>query len=58
MALRVARERRGRSFAPALVDALVNLDADHGFWTALAEASLDRALVADVLATESVFPRP
>jgi putative nucleotidyltransferase with HDIG domain len=54
MALRVARERSGRWFAPALVDALVDLDADHGFWTALAEASLDRALVADVLATDEI----
>jgi len=54
MAVRVARERRGRWFAPALVDALVDLDADHGFWTGLAEASLDRALVADVLATDEI----
>ena len=40
-ALRVARDRRGRWFEPALVDALRDFEHDEEFWASLGNATLD-----------------
>ena len=45
-ALDVARERRGRWFEPGLVDAFVAAARDRAFWAGLADARLDRDLLA------------
>jgi putative nucleotidyltransferase with HDIG domain len=45
-ALDVARERRGRWFDPELVDAFVAAARSRDFWTGLADARLDRDLLA------------
>ena len=47
-ALRMARERRGRWFDPALVDVLGDLERDSEFWTQLRAASLDEDMLATV----------
>jgi HD-GYP domain-containing protein (c-di-GMP phosphodiesterase class II) len=47
-ALRVARDRRGRWFDPALVDVLVDVERDSEFWAQLEAASLDEDMVATV----------
>jgi HD-GYP domain-containing protein (c-di-GMP phosphodiesterase class II) len=47
-ALRVARDRRGRWFDPALVDALGEVEDDSEFWAQLQAASLDEDLLASV----------
>jgi putative nucleotidyltransferase with HDIG domain len=41
-AVQVARERRGRWFAPDLVDAIDALEEDADFWEALEQASVDQ----------------
>lgn len=40
-ALQVARDRRGRWFDPALVDAVRELEDDGGFWAGLGETTFD-----------------
>jgi putative nucleotidyltransferase with HDIG domain len=45
-AIDVARERRGRWFEPALVDTFVEAARVPAFWTGLADARLDRDLLA------------
>ena len=50
-AVDVARERRGRWFDPELVDAFVAAARERDFWTGLADARLDRDLLALVPAS-------
>jgi putative nucleotidyltransferase with HDIG domain len=50
-ALDVARERRGRWFEPSLVDAFVAAGRDPSFWAGIADARLDRDLLALVPAS-------
>jgi putative nucleotidyltransferase with HDIG domain len=47
-ALRVARDRRGRWFDPAVVDALRDIETDTDFWASLEDASLGTDVLADV----------
>ena len=47
-AIDVARERRGRWFEPSLVDAFVDAARHQAFWAGLADARLDRDLLAIV----------
>jgi HD-GYP domain-containing protein (c-di-GMP phosphodiesterase class II) len=47
-ALNVARDRRGRWFDPALVDALRVIEDDSDFWAGLGDARLDADIVAAV----------
>jgi putative nucleotidyltransferase with HDIG domain len=49
-AIRVARERRGRWFEPALVDALADFEHDRDFWDGLGDASLTGAIEENVAA--------
>jgi len=44
-AIAVARERRGRWFEPALVDAFCHAAAHGGFWSGLEDAELERDLL-------------
>jgi putative nucleotidyltransferase with HDIG domain len=47
-ALKVARDRRGRWFDPALVDALRTIEDDSDFWAGLGDARLDADIMAAV----------
>jgi putative nucleotidyltransferase with HDIG domain len=47
-AIRVARDRRGRWFDPALVDAVRDLEQDGEFWTGLDDATRDAAIAANL----------
>jgi putative nucleotidyltransferase with HDIG domain len=46
-AIRVARDRRGRWFDPAVVDAVADLEHDNEFWAGLEDATLDAEIAAN-----------